>query len=193
MTALRAFRQDDLQLVAGWANAFDLEKYVSRLRPRDALAVCHDPQNGLLWFVIVSSGVDVGTIWLEPGEQPNESILGVYLKDPSVFGQGIGSQAIQLALEECRRRHPTRVITLRVRQDNARAIACYKKLGFLIASRGTKVMPSGKQLPFFQMQLLLSTPSSSCPHEGASSPSTRRSGAWVRKLPPNTQGGRSNP
>jgi hypothetical protein len=69
MTALRAFRQDDLQLIAGWANAFDLEKYVSRLRPRDALAVCHDPKNGLFWFVIVSSGVDVGTIWLEPGDR----------------------------------------------------------------------------------------------------------------------------
>lgn len=176
MTALRAFRQDDLQLIAGWANAFDLEKYVSRLRPRDALAVCHDPQNGLFWYVIVSSGVDVGTIWLEPGEQPNESILGVYLKDPSVLGQGIGSQAIQLALEECRRQYPTRVITLRVRQDNARAIACYKKLGFLISSRGTKVLPSGKQLPCFQMQLPLSTQSSSCSHELASSPSTRRSG-----------------
>jgi putative acetyltransferase len=157
MTALRAFRRDDLQLIAGWANAFDLEKYVSRLRPRDALAVCHDPQNGLFWFVIVSSGVDVGTIWLEPGEQPNESILGVYLKDPSVFGRGIGSQAIQLALEECQEQYPARVITLRVRQDNAGAIACYKKLGFLITSRETKVLPSGRRLPCLQMQLLLPT------------------------------------
>jgi RimJ/RimL family protein N-acetyltransferase len=159
---LRPFTQEDLQLIGRWAEAFDLGKYVSRVRPRDALAVRHDPDHGLLWFIVVSSGADVGTVWLEPGERPDESVLGVYLKHPSVFGQGIGSEAIRLALDECRRRLPTRVVTLHVRRDNLRAIACYEKLGFAITSQGTKILASDARLPFFEMQLSLSTDPTPC-------------------------------
>ena len=155
MTTLRPFRQEDLALIAEWASAFCLEDYVSRTRPRGARAVRHDPSAGLFWFIIVSSGADVGTVWLEPGEGPEESVLGVYLKHSSLFDQGIGSEAIRLALEECRRRRSARVVTLRVRRDNARAIACYEKLGFATTSRGAKVLASGASLPFFEMRLRL--------------------------------------
>ncbi len=152
VTTLRPFRQEDLALITEWASAFCLEDYVSRLRPRGAQAVCHDPEKGLLWFIIVSSDADVGTVWLEPGEGPEESVLGVYLKHSSLFDQGIGSEAIRLALDECRQRRSTRVVTLRVRRDNARAIACYEKLGFAITSYGAKVLTSGASLPFFKMR-----------------------------------------
>ena len=151
---LRAFEKADLELIARWASACGLDEYISRSRPRDALASCHDPQNGLFWFVIVHSGADVGTVWLEPGELPNESILGVFLNRPSLFGRGIGSQAIRLAVNECRRRHPAQLITLRVRQGNARAIACYERVGFSTTSSGTKVLSSGEHLPYFEMRLL---------------------------------------
>ena len=155
MMALRPFLPEDLALITEWASAFCLEDYVSRVRPRGAQAVCHDPENGLFWFIIVSSGVDVGAVWLEPGEGPEESVLGVYLKHSSLFDQGIGSEAIRLALDECRRRRSTRVVTLHVRRDNARAIACYEKLGFAITSHGAKVLASGASLPFFEMRLPL--------------------------------------
>ena len=152
VTTLRPFWHEDLALIAEWAGAFYLEDYVSRTRPRGARAVRHDPSAGLYWFIIVSSGADVGTVWLEPGEGPEESVLGVYLKHSSLFAQGIGSEAIRLALDECRRRRSTRVVTLHVRRDNARAIACYEKLGFAITSYGAKVLTSGASLPFFEMR-----------------------------------------
>jgi RimJ/RimL family protein N-acetyltransferase len=165
---LRAFGEDDLQLIGRWAEAFDLGKYASRVRPRDALAVRHDPDHGLLWFIVVSSGPAGGTVWLEPGGGPEESVLGVYLKHPSVFGRGIGSEAIRLALDECRRQLPTRVVTLHVRRDNVRAIACYEKLGFAITSRGTKIRASGARLPFFEMQLGLGAEPVFSPHAPSS-------------------------
>jgi RimJ/RimL family protein N-acetyltransferase len=152
--AIRALRPEDLELIARWESAPGLDQYVSRTRPRDTLATCHDPQNGRFWFVIVCSGVDVGTVWLEPGEQPDESILGIYLNHSSLFGGGIGSQAIRLAIDECRRRYPAQLIALHVRQGNARAIACYEKVGFVTTSSGTKVLPSGEHLPYFHMQLV---------------------------------------
>jgi RimJ/RimL family protein N-acetyltransferase len=140
--------------MARWAIAVGLDQYMSRQRPRDALVTCHDPQNGLFWFVIVCEGVDVGTVWLEPGEQPDESVLGIFLNHPSLFGRGIGVEAIRLAIAECRRPHPARLITLHVRQVNARAIACYERAGFVTTSSGTKILPSGECLPCFEMQLL---------------------------------------
>jgi RimJ/RimL family protein N-acetyltransferase len=151
--ALRAFRRNDLELIERWARARGLDEHMSRSRPRDPLATCHDPLNGLFWFVIVDSGVDVGTVWLEPGEQPNEAILGIFLSHPSLFGRGIGSQAIRLAVDECRRRRPAQVITLRVRQGNSRAIACYEKVGFVTMSTGTKLLSSGERVPYIRMQL----------------------------------------
>jgi ribosomal protein S18 acetylase RimI-like enzyme len=153
---LRPFAQEDQDLIAGWAEAYELGTYASRARPRGTQAVCHDPESGLFWFIIVSSGTDVGTVWLEPGEGPEESILGIYLGHPSLFGQGIGSAAIRLALDECRRLRSTSVVTLHVRRDNARAIACYEKLGFAITARGAKVLATGASLPVFEMRLMLS-------------------------------------
>jgi RimJ/RimL family protein N-acetyltransferase len=150
--ALRPFARDDLQLIACWAEDFDLGEYVSRVRPRDALAVRHDPDHGLFWFIIVSSGAEVGTVWLEPGDRADESVLGVYLKHPSLFGRGIGSTAIRLALDECRRQRPAQAVTLHVRRDNLRAIACYERLGFAITARRTKLLPSGASLPILEMR-----------------------------------------
>jgi RimJ/RimL family protein N-acetyltransferase len=152
--SLRAFRQEDLPLIERWASAGDLDRYLSRMRPRDVQAGHHDPQNGLFWFVIVDSGAEVGTVWLEPGERPDESTLGVFLSHPSLLGRGIGARAIRLAVDECRARHPAQVVTLRVREGNARAIACYQKAGFATVSSGTKVLSSGEHLPYFRMRLL---------------------------------------
>ena len=157
---LRPFRPQDLDLIARWARTGSLGEFASRLRPRDAQARHHDPQNGLFWFVIVHAAADIGAVWIEPGEQPNESTLGVFLGHPSLFGRGLGAQAVRLAVDECRARHPAQVITLHVRESNARAIACYEKNGFAITSNGTKLLPSGEQVPYFEMRL----PPSQAPH-----------------------------
>lgn len=151
---LRPFRPQDLDLVASWARTGDLDQFMSRLVPRDAQSSHHDPQNGLFWFVIVHSGADIGTVWIEPGAQPNESTLGVFLGRPSLFGRGLGAQAVRLAVDECRVRHPAQVITLHVRDGNARAISCYEKVGFVTTSSGTKLLALGEKMPYLEMQLL---------------------------------------
>ena len=151
---LRPFRPQDLDLIVRWSSTGYLDEFTSRLRPRDARARHHNPRNGLFWFVIVHADADVGTVWIEPGEEPDESALGVFLSRPSLFGRGLGAQAIRLAVDECRARHPAQAITLHVREGNARAIACYEKIGFATTSSGTKLLPSGKEVPYFQMRLL---------------------------------------
>ena len=150
---LRAFQPTDIQLLEQWASDIGIDEFMSRYKQRRATGSSHDPGNGLLWFVIVNSGIDAGTVWLEPGEQPNESILGIFLGDRSAFGRGIGSQAIRLAVSQLWALCPSQHVNLNVRQSNSRAIACYQKNGFSITSNGIKISPSGDPIPFFQMQL----------------------------------------
>jgi RimJ/RimL family protein N-acetyltransferase len=151
---LRPFRPQDLDLIERWASTGHLDEFTSRVRPRDAQARQHDPGSGLFWFVIVHADAAIGTVWIEPGGRPDESTLGVYLSHPSLFSRGLGAQAIRLAVDECRARQPAQVITLHVREGNARAIACYEKIGFATTSRGAKLLPSGAEVPYFEMRLL---------------------------------------
>jgi RimJ/RimL family protein N-acetyltransferase len=157
MTGLRPFAPADLALIDGWARAASLDRYVSRLRPRAPGARRHDPAHGLLWYVIVADGADVGTVWLEPGEEPGECVLGVFLGDPALFGRGIGTVAIGLALDDCRAAGGVDTVTLHVRRENHRAIACYAKLGFTVTAEGVKELPGGGAVPFYEMRARLSS------------------------------------
>ena len=121
------------------------------LAPYDEGAVGHDPDAGLHWYVITESGLDAGTIWIEVLPTQAEAVLGVFLGDPSKFGHGIGTAAIELAISAFRHSHPQLPIVLRVRQANARAIACYRRAGFVVTGTGSKSLPSGGRVSFYRM------------------------------------------
>ena len=82
-----------------------------------------------------------------------EAVLGVFLGDARHLGRGIGSAAVALALAEFRTAHPELPVALRVRRTNARAIACYRRVGFTITGSGTKSLPSGETVPYYGMVL----------------------------------------
>jgi len=58
-----------------------------------------------------------------------------------------------------------------VRKTNARAITCCNACGFQVVGEGNKIHPSGKAIPFLEMQLSL-------PHarDGSAAPSGVESG-----------------
>jgi len=124
---------------------------MSRTRPYDEGADGHDPDAGLYWYVITEGDLDIGTIWIELPSTQSEAVLGVFLGDASKFGGGIGTAAIELAISAFRRAHPQLPIVLRVRQANARAIACYRRAGFAVTGTGSKSLPSGERVPFYRM------------------------------------------
>ena len=45
-------------------------------------------------------------------------------------------------------------VALRVRRTNARAIACYRRIGFTVTGSGTKTLPSGEAVPYYSMVAL---------------------------------------
>jgi RimJ/RimL family protein N-acetyltransferase len=101
---------------------------MSRYRPKNLALTAHSPEQGLLWFVIRFSEGDVGTIWLESDVRADQAILGILLGEESLFGLGIGQKAINLALKNAHQFGRFRTVVLNVRENNMRAIACYKSV-----------------------------------------------------------------
>jgi RimJ/RimL family protein N-acetyltransferase len=147
--SLRPVSALDLPTIERWAGV--AADHMSRTRPYAEAADRHDPDSGLYWYVITEGDIDVGTVWIELLTKRSEAVLGVFLGDPSKFGRGIGTAAIELAISAFRRAHPQLTIVLRVRQANSRAIACYRRAGFAVTGTGSKSLPSGERVPFFRM------------------------------------------
>jgi RimJ/RimL family protein N-acetyltransferase len=135
---LREFQSADIEQLDNWAQCIGSEDFMSRYRPKNLAITAHDPEQGILWYVIRFSGRDVGTIWLESDVRSDQAILGILLGEKSLLGLGIGQTAIQLALENARQLGRLRTVTLNVRENNTRAIACYKKCGFFAVGSGVK-------------------------------------------------------
>lgn len=127
---------------------------MSRMRPYTEAADHHDPDSGLFWYVITEDGLDVGTVWIELPPESSEAVLGVFIGAASLLGRGIGSTAIGLAVAQFRGAHPHLPIALRMRRSNARAIACYRRVGFTVTGSGTRLLPSGEVIPYYRMVLL---------------------------------------
>lgn len=152
--SLRSFRAQDLDLLKVWSEGSDLQRFMSRCRPRDPAGNAHDPLHGLHWFVIVVDGLDAGTLWLEPGASAGQAVLGILLAREDLRGRGLGARAIGLGLAALRAFHPAGVqVVLNVREANVRAIACYKACGFRVVATAWKTLASGESIPVLRMQL----------------------------------------
>lgn len=152
---LREFQASDLEQLDQWAKAIDSTQYMSRYRPRDLSWQGHQPEQGLFWFVIVVAGRDGRTLWIEPGADPDEAVLGILIGQESLLGHGVGEAAITLALAQVAKAHRYRKVTLHVRAANLRAIACYQKCGFLPVASGIKRTDSGDEIAYITMQRYL--------------------------------------
>jgi ribosomal protein S18 acetylase RimI-like enzyme len=141
----------DLATIDRWAAAIGADA-PSRTRPYAASAERHDPAAGLFWTVVVTDGRDVGTIWIERLGL-SDARLGVFLGDPADFGRGLGRSALRLAIAQYREAYPGDPVSLHVRRSNARAVACYRAVGFVIVDTGSKVLPSGERVAFETMVL----------------------------------------
>ena len=148
---LREFDEGDLALLATWAGRIGADAYMSRHRPLDGELVRHSPADGVLWYVIHANGADVGTVWLERETQGSAARLGVFLGDEALFGQGVGARAVALALEKAPELS-VNTVTLHVRQENDRAIACYEKCGFVPVGSGVKRKPDGGDVRYLRME-----------------------------------------
>lgn len=152
--SLREFLDKDLPLLAAWRRNIGGENYMSNFRPKGEVPG-HAPAQGVWWYVIQEAGADAGTIWLQRDGASNTATLGIFLGEKTLFGRGIGAEAVSAAIERVRENGITKV-RLNVRENNLRAIACYSKCGFAAVSSGVKELPDGKKIGYFTMERELS-------------------------------------
>jgi GNAT superfamily N-acetyltransferase len=149
--SLRAVQAADQAVLRQWAKA--VSDGMSRTQPLAEAADRHDPAAGLYWYVIAADDRDVGTVWIELPPPGSEGVLGIFLGDAADRGHGVGAAAVELAIAEFRRAHLQLPVALRVRCSNARAVSCYRRVGFAVVDHGSKTLPSGEVVPYHRMVL----------------------------------------
>ncbi|WP_078595789.1 GNAT family N-acetyltransferase [Evansella clarkii] len=97
----------------------DAEKFVERIR-----------LNKNEWCVEYE-GRCIGQARLTVDKTDNRARYAVGFFDPSVLGKGLGTEVTQLILHYAFRGLKLHRVDLRVLEYNKRAIACYKKCGFI--------------------------------------------------------------
>ena len=108
----------------------DLKQYQSRIYPSENATV-------LRWYHIKADENYIGAIWLEKNDE-DFAVLGIFIDDEIYRNKGIGKAAIEQIIKTDLRHMHTNKILLRVREENERAIKCYKSVGFIENRRHKK-------------------------------------------------------
>ncbi|HEX2543238.1 MAG TPA: GNAT family protein [Ramlibacter sp.] len=136
---LRPWRDADVPALQQWRNDVALQaQLLARARGSDEGAVRRwlaersaGPKSLLLVIADVTSDAPLGYLQIvDIDAEDRRGELGICLA-PQAQGRGLGTAAVRLALEHARSEAGLRKINLRVRSDNARAIRCYERLGFV--------------------------------------------------------------
>ncbi|MBQ9850086.1 MAG: GNAT family N-acetyltransferase [Clostridia bacterium] len=101
----------------------DLKQYQSRIYPSENAEV-------LCWYHIKADGKYIGAIWLEKNANDDFAVLGVFIADELYRNKCIGKSAVEQIVKNDFQYMNTNKILLRVREENERAIRCYKSVGF---------------------------------------------------------------
>ncbi len=102
----------------------DLKQYQSRIYPYENTDI-------LRWYHIKADKNYIGAIWLEKNTNEDFAVLGIFIADALYRNKGIGKSAIEQIIKTDLQYMCTNKILLRVREENERAIKCYKSVGFI--------------------------------------------------------------
>lgn len=108
----------------------DLKQYQSRIYPNENAEI-------LRWYHIKTDEKYIGAIWLEKNSDEDFAVLGIFIVDELYRNKGIGKSAIEQIIKNDLQYMNTNKILLRVREENERAIRCYKSVGFMENRRYT--------------------------------------------------------
>ncbi len=101
----------------------NLNQYQSRIYPSESAEV-------LRWYHIKTNEKYIGAIWLEKNVGEDFTVLGIFIADKIYRNKGFGKSAIEQIIKTDLQHMHTNKILLRVREENERAIRCYKSVGF---------------------------------------------------------------
>lgn len=126
MFTLEQIDNENYSHYSEYDKAFEKELYQfqSRIYPsKDSAVVC--------WYHIKVRRKYIGAIWLEKSLKDEFAVLGIFISEKRYRNKGIGKKAIKQIIINDLKYLGTKKIILRVRENNERAIRCYKKVGFV--------------------------------------------------------------
>ena len=125
MFELEQICKENMSHYSEYKKAFetDLKQYQSRIYPSESVEV-------LRWYHIKTDNKYIGATWLEKDANDDFAVLGVFIADELYRNNGIGKAAIEQIIKTDFQYMHTNKILLRVREENERAIRCYKSVGF---------------------------------------------------------------
>lgn len=125
MSKLERVSNENLSHYNEYEKAFetDLKQYQSRIYPSEHAG-------GLRWYHIQTDENYIGAVWLEKKNDEDFAVLGIFIADEFYRNKGIGKSAIEKIIKTDLQYMHTNKILLRVREENERAIRCYKSVGF---------------------------------------------------------------
>jgi RimJ/RimL family protein N-acetyltransferase len=138
---LRTPRMSELALWLRWLGDPDVRHWLhlseeaelmgSRAAQRERLEHIRDDPERILWVIERKPAQPIGDlslIGIHPTARRAE--LAICIGEKDAWSQGLGSEAIRLALRHAFRELDLRRVTLIADADNARGIRCYEKCGF---------------------------------------------------------------
>ena len=154
--SLRPFTLQDLPQYERWREDILASQYMTRFYPHAFTGEGSASSDLYRWYIILSYGEQVGTVWLEKEHLNDDvAILGILIGTRDHLGKGIGGRAIPLAIESAREDLGFKAVHLRVRKQNQRAITCYEYCGFNTYAEGRKVTEQGTEIQFLEMYLYM--------------------------------------
>lgn len=136
---LQDFNIEHLRLIEKWEEEGDIYNYLSHSRPK-----CLSERTVELWtttrlFMIRFENQIVGCVWLDDLDfLKNEGKLGIYIGESRCRGLGVGRGVIKEILDLAFGQLDLNKVILHVRENNIRAINCYKSCGFIITKEFQK-------------------------------------------------------
>jgi RimJ/RimL family protein N-acetyltransferase len=144
---LRAIEMDDLDRYLAWINDGEVVRYLATAAPHPVsraqeeewirTAVTHTRPPEITYAIETIDGDrHIGSVSLHRvGGPARHSELGIMVGDKTYWNRGYGTDAILTMLRYAFEDLNLNRVWLQVHDDNARAIACYRKCGFMEEGR----------------------------------------------------------
>ncbi len=135
---LRAVERGDIEKWKLWFNDPEIRSFLTWVYPyaeRDGISFYErlegDNENKV-FSIITSDKTHIGSIGLHPISWTNRNAeLGILIGEKKYHNKGYGSDSIKTLLEFAFKEMNLHRVYLRVFEFNSRAIACYRKIGFV--------------------------------------------------------------